>query len=425
MALQIYSGDPASCVLLVICCLPIIILCYHSQRQIRPKGCRRLGLPPGKSNLHDEFDPKYNSGVSPTDKNGYIPAWRVKALFTYPLKSCGGIELHTSNIVATGLKFDRQFVFAERSADACTVRTLRNAGFQRLALIQPEIWLPDPSARDYHPSLPEVKSQGVMVISYPQPLPKGHLKIFAKIGMAIGILRSRAWFQVPLSPPEDSMSKYPLRPVTIWKDKPLAMDFSDFIPPSLHAYLGFNPSNSPLTFLRASPAHTRHIFRNAPRKETLGFQPNTAFADAYPIHLLSLSSHRDVAARCAYAIPKLSIVRFRANIIIQGPSAFAEDHWKRISIGGVEIHAACRTVRCRLPNVDPVTGARHPAEPDRALKSYRKIDDGDRTNACLGMQLVPTIEEFVMNVGDEVKVLEIGEHRYIKMLAPGEKVEGV
>jgi hypothetical protein len=41
------------------------------------------------------------------------------------------------------------------------------------------------------------------------------------------------------------------------------------------------------------------------------------------------------------------------------------------------------------------------------------------------MQLVPAKEEFVLRVGDSVEVLETGEHQYIKMLAPGEKVEGV
>jgi hypothetical protein len=41
------------------------------------------------------------------------------------------------------------------------------------------------------------------------------------------------------------------------------------------------------------------------------------------------------------------------------------------------------------------------------------------------MQLVPAVEEFRVCIGDEVVVLERGKHRYIKMLAPGEKVEGV
>jgi uncharacterized protein YcbX len=83
-------------------------------------------------------------------------------------------------------------------------------------------------------------------------------------------------------------------------------------------------------------------------------------------------------------------------------------------------------MRCKLPNIDPDTGVRHPAEPDRTLKSYRRIDPGDYSNAALGMQLVPgLLVEFTLRVGDAVEVLETGEHFYIKMLAPGEKVEGV
>ena len=424
MSWDVSRDDFTSWIALAICCLPLIILwSRQSQHPLPPKGCRRLGLPPGQTNLHDEFDPKYSEGVPPTSKDeNNLPSWRIKALFSYPLKSCRGIELQTSDVVATGLKFDRQFVFAQNTPDGWNTRTLRNAGFQRLALIHPEIWIPDPSSPDYDANDPAIKSQGIMIISYPRPEPPTRIAaLLTRIATAAHLLNPRHSFSVPLYPPLDT----PLTPVRIWKDKPLAHDYSTYIPPSLHKYLGFNPDTSPLSLFRADPTHTRQIFRNAPRKETLGFQPNTSFADAYPIHLLSLSSHKDVASRCAYTIPRLSIVRFRANIIIQGPAAFAEDHWKRISVSGVEIHAACRTVRCKLPNVDPVTGIRHPSEPDRALKAYRRIDDGDRTNACLGMQLVPAREEFVVRVGDGIEVLETGVHRYIKMLAPGEKVEGV
>ncbi|KAJ5169207.1 MOSC N-terminal beta barrel [Penicillium canariense] len=402
---------------------PLLVL-INASPSPGPKGCRRLGLPQGQSNLTDEYDQKYSEGVpsDTKDENGQ-PAWRVKALFTYPLKSCGGIELQKSDVVPTGLKFDRQFAFAEETANGWNCRTLRNAGFQRMALIHPEIWVPDPSSPDYDERRPEMQSGGVMVISYPRLAPLGLWGTMIKIGMTFRILATRRKFSVPLVPSQDS--KYPVVPVSIWKDTPRAYDYGSLLPASLHEYLGFKPSESPLTLFRAHPSHSREIFRNAPRKEQIGFQPSTAFADAYPIHLLNLASHRDVAARCAAAIPRLSIRRFRANIIVQGPEAFAEDHWKRFTIGGTEIHAACRTVRCRLPNVDPDTGDRHKAEPDRTLKSYRRIDDGDRTNACLGMQLVPSVEEFSVSVGDEVRVLETGEHLYMKMLAPGEKVEGV
>lgn len=415
---------PPSLWTILLCWLSIHFVVLHcSSSKIHPRGCRRLGLAKDQSNLHDEFDPKYSKGVPSTQTDGDKPSWRIKALFTYPLKSCGGIELQVSDVVPQGLKFDRQFAFAEHGTEGWTCRTLRNAGFQRLALIHPEIWVPDPSAPDYDPSLPEVQSGGIMAISYPRPLPQSHTKHLIKACIALGLLESRHTFQIPLTPKKEPA--LPLLPVKIWKDKPLAHDYGALLPPSLHKYLGFDPTNSPLTLFRASDSHTREIYRNAPRKESIGFQPTTGFADAYPIHLLSLSSHRDVAAKCAYAIPRLSIRRFRANIIIQGPAAFAEDHWTRISIADVEIYAACRTVRCRLPNVDPETGVRHPVEPDRALKAYRRIDDGDRTNACLGMQLVPARREFRVCVGDEVRVLETGVHRYIKMLAPGERAEGV
>ncbi|CAG8075873.1 unnamed protein product [Penicillium olsonii] len=390
---------------------------------IHPKGCRRLGLPPGTSNLDDEYDSKYASGVPQTQDDQGRPSWRVKALFSYPLKSCRGVELEASNVVPTGLEYDRQFTFAGYNNDKWNIRTLRNKGFNRLALVEPEIWIPDPSAHDYDPSSTEVQSHGVLVISYPRIAPAGIQGQLVKIGMALNICDKRRQFQVPLHPPAES--KFPEVPVKIWKDSPIALDYGELLPASLHEYLESDPAKRELTLFRASASHTREIFRNAPTKEDIGFQPNTAFADAYPIHLLNMSSHRDVASRCAYAIPRLSIRRFRANIIVQGPSSFDEDHWKRVSIGGTEIYTSCRTVRCRLPNVDPDSGDRHKAEPDKTLKSYRRIDEGDPTNACLGMQLVPSKGEFILRVGDKLDVLETGLHQYIKMLAPGEKVEGV
>jgi uncharacterized protein YcbX len=412
---DISFADTTTVLVLVICVLPLLALL---PRASHPKGCVRLGLPDGQSNLDDEFDPKYNNGVPIEYDAEGRPSWRVKALFTYPLKSCGAIELQASQVVPTGLEFDRQFVFAENTPDGWNCRTLRNAGYQRLALIHPEIWVPDPSSLDYDPN-----ALGEMIISYPRLSP-GHRGAFTKLAIALKLLSPRRRFSVPLLPPKDKTT-FPLLPVRIWKDKPLAWDYGSLLPISLHTYLGFNPNNSPLSLFRANPEHVRQIYRNAPRAEQVGFQPNTAFADAYPIHLLNLASHRDVARKCAYAIPKLSIRRFRANIITQGPGAFDEDSWKRIVISGVEIHAACRTVRCKLPNVDPETGERHGVEPDRTLKGYRRIDDGDRTNACLGMQLVPAVQEWRVACGDEIVVLERGEHRYIKMLAPGEVVEGI
>lgn len=400
-----------SIILSILSLLPLIILTrlyLHQESRKTPPGCRRLGLSPAQSNLHDEYDSQYTQGVpeGQHDATGQ-PAWRIKALFTYPIKSCGAIELHTTDVVSTGLAFDRQFCFAEYAPPAAgddghwTARTLRDRRFNRMALVRPEIWVPDPTMDEYTTNLEEVKSQGVMVISYPRVYPG----LLTKLGMALGVVPREHSFQVPLSPPPDRAASYPCLPVKIWKDSPVAYDYGQHIPQSLREYLspgsGSGSGSGPLlTLFRVNASHHREIFRCAPRKDDVGFQTVTGFADAYPIHLLNLASVRDVAARCAADIPRLSIRRFRANIIIQGPGAFEEDHWKRIVVGskrdGVEIFTVCRTVRCRLPNVDPDTGVRHPSEPDRTLKRYRKIDRGDLTNACLGMQLVPAVQsEFV------------------------------
>ncbi|KAF7716355.1 Uncharacterized protein PECH_000138 [Penicillium ucsense] len=399
-----------------------------------PPGCKRLGLPFNQSHLSDEFDRKYAQGTSPDSKDeDGLPSWRVKALFTYPIKSCRGIELEHADVVSTGLQYDRQFAFAQQTPKGWVCRTLRNAGFERMARIHAEIWIPDPSSPSYETRRPEIRSGGVMIVSYPRVTPPGLvLGTIIKTGVMLGLVTFRESFTVPLQPEtpaetdSPSQPSYPLRPVTIWKDSPLAHDYAIHLPPSLHQYLGFHhPSSSPITLFRAHSTHPRNIYRNAPRKAQLGFQPQTAFADAYPLHLLTLSSHHDVAARCASSLPHLSIRRFRANIIIQGPGPFAEDQWKKVRIGNTDVYAACRTIRCLLPNVDPDTGVRHASQPDRTLKGYRRVDEGDLTNACLGLQLVPGVREWVVRVGDEVRVLETGVHRYIKMLARGEKVEGV
>ncbi|KAE8145659.1 MOSC-domain-containing protein [Aspergillus avenaceus] len=414
------------CILLVPLLIPLISHKLHLRKNPRPKGCRKLGLPPNKSNLHDEYHPKYSQPVPETDTD--TPSWRIKALFAYPIKSCTGIELDVADIVPTGFTYDRQFCFAEYITPKTnansqqphwTVRTLRDGDLCRLALIKPEIWVPDPTAPDYSPSLDEVQSHGVMVIHYPR-VPQS---LICKISLALGLLPKHQSFSVPFLP--KTTHSYPSAPLKVWKDFPPSYNYAIHLPPSLHHFLDPHSTRGPLSLFRANPSHPRQIFRNAPRKPDLGFQPVTGFADAYPIHLLSLSSVQHVAAKCRPEIPHLSIRRFRANMIIQGPGPFEEDGWKRIRVSDVDMYTACRTIRCRLPNVDPDTGVRHPSQPDRTLKAYRRIDRGDLTNAALGMQVVPALRECRIRVGDRIQVLETGEHCYIKMLKPGEVVEGV
>lgn len=66
-----------------------------------------------------------------------------------------------------------------------------------------------------------------------------------------------------------------------------------------------------------------------------------------------------------------------------------------------------------MPNVDPIAGDRHPSEPDRTLRAERTVDPGCPKYGVLGMQMVPLSKESQIRVGDEIVVLEVGEHVYI------------
>lgn len=412
-------------IVLPLCLGPIIALLFFdisSWRAARsePKGCRKLGLRV-TSNLADEFDEKYAKGGPPgKDKNGN-DLWRIKSLWIYPVKSCAGIELNRGNVVRTGMEHDRQFTFAQLEPVPGNKQGSEKAGpmwkfitgrIHRLLLtLKTEVWVPDPASVTYSPDHAEVRSGGVLIVRY--PCQKGGWRgLWAKLcrWFRVGVLEES--FRVPLHPTADQIKDngYTTEEMTIWKDSPLARNMGVHVPPDLKDYLGIR---NPLSLFRVHHKHEREVYRCAPRMEQAGYQPVIGFPDAYPLHILNLASVKELSTNMLEDAPKLSALRFRPNFIITGPDAYAEDGWKRIRIGGYEYFVACRTARCKLPNVDPISGERHPSEPDRTLRKFRNVDAGGPQYGFFGMQMVPASVEGSIRVGDAIEVLETGNHRYI------------
>ena len=165
-------------------------------------------------------------------------------------------------------------------------------------------------------------------------------------------------------------------------------------------------------------------------KDGVGYE--VGFADAFSINLLGLPSVRATDNELPTGVDakgNLDARRFRANIYISGTAeAFEEDTWKKLTVGSrigrdkdglfeveAEYHVACRTARCKLPNVDPDTGIKDKNEPYTTLGKTRRVDKGADPNPCLGMQMIPRFEMGIIRVGDEIEVLETGEHCYEKM----------
>jgi hypothetical protein len=124
----------------------------------------------------------------------------------------------------------------------------------------------------------------------------------------------------------------------------------------------------------------------------------TSFADGFPILLISEGSLADLNRRLERPV---SMDHFRPNLIVSGCSAFAEDGWRRIRIGAVELSLVKRCSRCVLTTVDPSTGLRATdGEPLRTLSGYRKTDRG----VTFGQNALVT-RQGRMERGDPVMVL--------------------
>ena len=418
----------------ITCFLPILVwgllkaLSLPSQLQ-KPEGCRKLGLS-GKSNLADEHDERYKSPVA-GHRNGAV-SWRVKSLWIYPIKSCRGVELERGKVVGTGMEYDRQFSFAQLSSKfpvsantpqeekaQHTWKFMTQRSLSRMALIKTEVWVPEPLSAKYSKQHPNVQSGGVLVIKFPHiQSEEGVMGKFKDI-WALVFGQPEREIHIPLNPTQEQITEkgYTVDDMEIWKDKPRSLivastEKNDRWIHELRSFLGIT---NHLALFRVSKEHQpREVYRCAPRKEELGYQPTVSFQDAYPLHIMNLASVRDVGSKLRSGAPLLSARNFRPNIIVTGGEAYEEDSWKLINIRGYEYFVSCRTVRCLLPNVNPNTGKKHGSEPNRTLKSFRCVDPGDAKNACLGMQMVPALEENEMQVGDEVQVLETGEHLYIR-----------
>ncbi|KAL9600303.1 MAG: hypothetical protein Q9219_003253 [cf. Caloplaca sp. 3 TL-2023] len=342
----------------------------------------------------------------------------VESLYIHPIKSCRAVEVEEAQVVNTGLKYDRQYTFAEyREPLQKEIESTKSTSpgwhfvtqrkYGKLANIRVEVWVPDAENLDYAPGEPNVQSDGVIVVRYPS------------------LDRRTVYnsFELPFNPTEGQArnQRYTREKLTVWKDRPDSLlitstDRTDS-PPWIKDIQGYIGCSKPFALFRVATGHNRQVFRNAPRKEELGYQSVIGFADAYPLHILGLSSVEDLDNRLTHVSPRFptsTALRFRANIYFKGSPAYAEDSWKRIRIGQQVFHVACRTTRCELPNTDQSTGTKHRSEPSKTMKSYRDIDSGAGPgHACLGMQMVPAAEQGLIKVGDGIEVLETGAHHYL------------
>ena len=186
----------------------------------------------------------------------------------------------------------------------------------------------------------------------------------------------------------------PRVPVRIWRNE-------------VEAALADDEAHAWFSKVAGVPARLVHLADPTQRHPNPSFarpDDTVSFADGYPVLLTttdSLDALNDLIAAGDRADEgPIPMRRFRPSLVVSGATAWAEDGWRRLRIGGAQFRAVKGCDRCVMTVTDPDTGVRG-REPLRTLARYRRFGGV----SWFGMNLVPDTPGVMVAVGDDVEVL--------------------
>lgn len=264
----------------------------------------------------------------------------LSALHVYPVKSCRGIAPARWPLDAFGLRLDRAWMVVDEQR-----RFLTQREHPRLALVETR-----------------VEDEG-LVLTAP--------------GLGSLTLPSR-----------DAQPDGRTLEVEVWRHRGPGVDAGEEAARWISAHLGIEARIVGLPRGHARPVNRAWFAGDA----------HAAFSDGYPLLLISEESLADLNARLPKPLP---MNRFRPNLVVRGAEPYAEDLWKRIRIGGIEMEVVKPCARCTIPSTEQTTGVREGVEPLRTLATYRKTELG----VVFGQNVVH-LGRGTLEVGAPVEVLE-------------------
>ena len=177
-------------------------------------------------------------------------------------------------------------------------------------------------------------------------------------------------------------------PVEIWGESVVGHDTGDEAARWLAAWLG---QAARLVYMHEDTHRPVH-------PDYAGETARVSFADGFPFLLIGEASLEDLNARLPAPI---EMVRFRPNLVVTGSTPFAEDTWRRIRIGDIELDVVKPCARCVIPTLDLTTGQAG-KEPLRTLATYRKVG----SEVLFGQNLTHR-GPGTLSVGDAIEVLSL------------------
>ena len=278
----------------------------------------------------------------------------VSQLCIYPIKSCQGIQLQTTEVTAKGLLWDREMMVISQRGKFLTQRQ-----FPQLAKVKVQI------------------NDDLVTLSTSD----GSLKSITFVPTLQG--REIA--------------------VEIWQDNTIAIDQGEQVAQWFHEVLELD-STKQCRLVRQSPQYNRKV-----KRKLLGNQSNiVSFADSYPCLLTTTASlkelNRHILDNYQDASKMISMDRFRSNIVVETQIPFDEDHWKMIRIGEVKFTMIKPCSRCIITTVDQQTGDRDKLkEPLRTLGTFRQFSE---QGVMFGENMIPS-DFGRISLGDRLEIVAV------------------
>lgn len=277
----------------------------------------------------------------------------ISEINIYPIKSLSGISLNQSIVEKRGLRFDRRWMLVDQQGNFFTQRE-----FPKMAAISLE----------FNPA---------------------------------GLFVSANGFEDILVPFETKGNE--TLSVRVWKSVCEAVVSEDLINDWFTEVLG---TNCKLVYMpEGSERQVNPLFNKG--------NEIVSFADGYPLLIIGENSLRNLNDKLE---EKISMNRFRPNLVVANSESFAEDCWKKIRVGESVFRVTKPCVRCVVTTIDQQKGVFTGKEPLKTLSKYRMakdvypetylVFDLEKTAVLFGQNLIAENFGGKIMVGDELKVLQ-------------------
>jgi uncharacterized protein len=234
----------------------------------------------------------------------------ISELYTYPIKSLGGIQLKEVQLTDRGFEHDRRWMLVDANN-----RFLTQREHARMALLQPTI------ANDC-----------IEVCDKHNPVEKIRIPFVA-----------------------DSTEELA---VTIFSDTCRAVSMSNEINQWFCRFLQI-----PCKLVYMPDDSLRKVDENFAKEP----KNITAFSDGYPILMISKESLADLNSRLEET---LSVNRFRPNLVIEGGLPYEEDSMEHFIINDLSFYGVKPCARCMITTINQQTTEKG-KEPLKTLATYR------------------------------------------------------